>query len=164
MRVKKEAVPENAVRWIDESLESLPNIHWYLEKTSGVQSYEAKFTKSDRRYSVEFSEDGSIEDIEYIARWKDLPKEVMNKLDSYFQNEYDRVKIHKIQVQYTGADSTLSRALRKDDILSLTRRYEIEYYGKKNREKVFWEGLFDERGGLIEKREIIQRPVDNLNY
>ncbi len=163
-RVKKEKVPERALNWLSESLENLPNLHWYLEKTSGKPSYEAKFKKSGRRYSIEFSEDGSIEDIEYIAKWKDLPKDVMNTIDSYFQNEYDKVKTHKIQVQYTGADSILSKALRKDDILSLTRRYEIEYYGKQKREKVFWEGLFDEHGGLIEKREIIQRPVDNLNY
>lgn len=163
-RIKAEDAPERALKWLDNNLEGSPKINWYLEITSGRKSYEAKYKKEEKKYSVEFSTDGSVEDIEFIVKWNQLETEVKSMLEAYFEKQYTRYKITKIQVQYTGAESNLAQVLKGDHSADVKTRYEIEYYGKNENEKTLWEGLFTAEGELIEKREIIQRPVDNLNY
>jgi hypothetical protein len=42
--------------------------------------------------------------------------------------------------------------------------YEIEYYGKTDKDNTLWEGLFDANGRLIEKRSVNLKLTDNLDY
>jgi len=163
-RIKANEAPPKAVHWLVNSFEAAPEITWYVETTSGKRSYEAKYKKAGKKYSVEFSDEGYVEDIEFIVKWKNLNSEVKSALKRHFEKHYTRFKIHKIQIQYTGSDTDLARVLTGNDAKEIQTRYEIEYYGKQKSEKIFWEGLFTSEGELIEKREIIQRPVDNLNY
>ena len=169
-RIKEGEVPEKAIEWSKDAFEGLGKIKWYRELSSESEneatkeSYEAKLYWKGKYHSVEFDKNGNIEDIEIIRSWRELSEEVREKLEEYFKEEYDKYKIQKIQIQYTGSSDNLEDIIDEEEFEDITTRYEIVYYGKNSENKYLWEGLFNETGEFIEKSRIVQRPTDNLNY
>lgn len=163
-RVNISEVPNSAVRWFNEVYPDAKKVKWYAEETSGRNSFEAKSKYRNSLHSVEFSEDGRIEDIEILREWTELPSQTQSELTAFFEEVCTRYKIRKIQEQWTGSSEKLKKAVENYDSGEVAVRYEIEYYGVDDDQKALWEGLFTEDGSFIEKREIILRPTDNLNY
>ena len=81
-----------------------------------------------------------------------------------FGSNFLKYRIRKIQQQWTGTPDDLEDATDENEIDNITIRYEIEFYGRNEEERSLWEGLFDNRGNFIEKRKVILRPTDNLNF
>lgn len=164
MRIHEKEVPENALSWFNEVFAKASKVKWYAEETSGKQSFEAKLKHNDHKLSVEFSEAGTIEDIESEILWNSLPANLQQNLEKFFDRHFNRYSIRKIQRQWTGSEDALKSALSQKDAAEITTRYEIEFYGVDDDRKALWEGLFTNEGALIRKREVILRPTDNLNY
>jgi hypothetical protein len=163
-RVRRNEVPESAIKFMDDAFEGLKRIKWYHEITSGKESYEAKLKWDGKIYSVEFNDNGVIEDIERQLDFNELPDEVKGNLNDWFQCNYTRFKIRKLQEQWTGSPDDLEDAIDEQEIEEVEIRYEIEYYGKNEEQDNLWEGLFDDEGKFIQKRKMIIRPTDNLNF
>ena len=163
-RVNDSEVPSPAQQWIKEYYGNKLNISWYEEMTSGKHSYEAKFKWKGKWHSVEFDDNGVLEDIEINIKPQKMPSTVMDQIDAYFQAQYSRYKIMKIQEQWTGRSEELKKAIHRKEAYDITVRYEIEYYGKSDDQEEVWEGLFDAQGEFIQKRRIVLRPTDNLLY
>ncbi len=169
-KIKKNEVPEKAIEWSEDAFEGIGKIKWFREISSesegagNKESYEAKLYWKGKYHSVEFDKNGNIEDIEIIYSWQDLSEGVREKLEEYFKAQYDKYKIEKIQIQYTGSSDNLEDIIDEEEFEDITTRYEIVYYGKNSENKYLWEGLFNEAGEFIEKSRVIQRPTDNLNY
>ncbi len=157
-------VPKQAVKWLDDAFEGEKKVQWYEEQSADKLSYEAKFDWNQHFYSVEFDSEGIIEDIEVVQKWEDLPENVQTELKKFFKKTFSRHRIEKIQLQYTGSPDDLEDLMDEDESEDITIRYELEYYGVNHEGKKVWEGLFDDKGALIEQRKIVQRPTDNLNY
>ncbi|MFW5821240.1 MAG: hypothetical protein ACOCWA_08120, partial [Bacteroidota bacterium] len=107
---------------------------------------------------------GIIEDIEKEFGFEELDPEVQQNLTGWFNSKYLNYNIRKIQQQWTGSPDDLEDAVDENELEDITIRYEIEFYGKDEEQKALWEGLFDKQGKFIEKRKVILRPTDNLNF
>ena len=162
--MRKSEVPFSAVEWFNKVYPGSKKVRWYAEQSSGKSSFEAKTKYKGNLHSVEFSEEGKIEDIEIQREWSELPVEVQAEITKYLTGDYTRQKIRKIQEQWTGPSQRMEKAVAESEPAGVYIQYEIEYYGVDESTKALWEGLFDQNGSFIEKREIILRPTDNLNY
>jgi hypothetical protein len=163
-RIEMAEVPEAAIEWFEDAYEDARRVRWYLEEGSGGPGYEAKLRWKGGRHSVEFDSTGRIEDIEIIISMRDIPSPTRKKLTQYFENQYDRYRIHKVQRQWIGESDDLEDFIDEDEYDEVENRYEIEFYGKTGSRKNLWEALFDAGGDLIRVREIKLRPTDNLNF
>lgn len=158
-------VPENAKKWLDDTYEGNPNVRWFFQTDGEKEVFEAKLKWKRKWHSVEFLPDGEILNIEILMRHKDLDKEVQQNLSTYLNDTYQRSKIDRIQIQYTGDSGDLEDLIDENEMgPSLTIMYEIEYFGRQNGKNNIWEGHFDKQGNFIKKRAIELRSTDVLNY
>ena len=156
-------VPEVSRQWLSTAFPNLPKVKWYKETTSGKESYEAKFKRNKKRYSVEFDTNGAVEDVERLTKWRALSNEVQASLGSTF-DEMERFKLIKIQEQWTAATPRLlSEAILNNDRAAITLRFEVVFKANIEGEQAIWEGLFDANGQMLSKRKVILRPTDNLD-
>ncbi len=162
--VQASAVPSAARDWLHETYASTGRLHWYLEESSDGTSYEAKFRHHGAWHSVEFDETGALQDIEIKISLKDLPETVRQGLIVYLDTTYTKYRIRKIQQQLSGPPPMVRMIIQNEPAEEVTYRYEVEFYGKSDRSKALWEGLFDDQGQLLQRRKIVLRPTDNLNY
>ena len=65
-RIRKSQFPEKALEFIQQQLLDAKRIKYYKEIDGAKRSYEVKFKKDRLKYSVEFDEDGNLEDVEDI--------------------------------------------------------------------------------------------------
>lgn len=157
-------VPSAAREWFNETYPEPARVQWYFEQTSGEISYEAKLKQAGQWHSVEFGEDGSLQDVEIISRWRTLPEAVQRAISTYLDTTYTRYRVRKIQRQLSGPPNAVQEAVRDEKTNGPIERYEVEFYGNDGQEKALWEGLFDDAGQLMKKRRIVLRPTDNLLY
>ncbi|MHA7842160.1 MAG: hypothetical protein ACX93I_02495 [Winogradskyella sp.] len=99
-RITESEFPEAAI----EVIKGLPNdckrLRFYKETDGKKQSFEVKFKYKRKRYSLEFSEDGVIEDLEVLTKFKLLSERVKVKINDYFKDSFKKHKIIKLQQQY----------------------------------------------------------------
>lgn len=157
-------VPSVARDWLHGTYSRTGRLRWYLERSSDGISYEAKFKHRGAWHSVEFDESGALQDIEIRVDWINLPELVRQGMVAYFDTTYAKHRIRKIQQQLSGSPEAVRAIIRNEPAQTVTHRYEVEFYGKNNRSKALWEGLFDNQGQLLLRRKIVLRPTDNLNY
>jgi hypothetical protein len=137
---------------------------WYRESNLEEVSFEAKFKYNNYYHSVEFDSLGNVEDIEIAIAYNSLEKDIKSNIDTYFNSNYLKHKIIKVQKQYSGSIETLKEAAVKGVEDEVVVKYEIEFYGKTDNTKELWEGLFNQSGQFLHKRKIVLRPTDNLNF
>ncbi len=157
-------VPLVARDWLHETYLHTKRLRWYLERSSDGTSYEAKFRHHGAWHSVEFGEEGMLQDIEIRVSLNDLPETVRRGMTVYFDTTYTKYRIRKIQQQLSGPSDVVRAVIQNEPAEGVTYRYEVEFYGKNDRSKALWEGLFDYQGQLQQRRRIVLRPTDNLNY
>lgn len=163
-RIDAQEVPQLARSFVEE-LGFTDKIKWYIEEGLNKISYEAKTKQHSKKYSVEFSKDGVIEDIEIKINKKEVDPAVWDKITTYLKATYDKYKVCKIQKQYTGAERELIKSVRQNHrTTGTTLKYEIEIKGKKDGEYQMVEFLFDEGGHPLQQAIIIQKNTDHLEY
>ena len=163
-KVNADQVPERSSTWIAEAFPNASKVKWYSEETSGKKSYEAKLKWQNRKYSVEFSKEGDIEDVEIKLNWKKLPEDIRKQLKNSF-SQIEKFKLLKIQEQWSAADPDLLKAaIQQRDKKQINVKYEVEFRAMINGVHGQWEGLFDTSGKLLQTRRILTRPTDNLDF
>ena len=165
-RVDATEVPAAAREWVSDTYDQPRRLRWIYEESSDGLSYEAKLKHRRRWHSVEFGQDGTLQDVEIIVRDRELPETVRQPIRAYLDSVYTRHRIKKVQRQFTGSSSALRQAVREEstDKVGVAERYEVEFYGRDKQGKALWEGLFDDTGRLLRKRRVVLRPTDNLTY
>ncbi len=162
--VQASAVPSAARDWLHETYASTGRLHWYLEESSDGTSYEAKFRHRGAWHSVEFNKTGALQDVEIKVNLSSLPEPVRKGMVVYFDTTYTKYRVQKVQQQLTGTPEAVRAVIQNLPTGKVTCRYEVEFYGKNDQSKALWEGLFDDQGQLQQRRKIVLRPTDNLNY
>ncbi|AFU70190.1 hypothetical protein P700755_003591 [Psychroflexus torquis ATCC 700755] len=163
-RVKEDEIPNQAKEWLEDAFEQQRRTKWYYQTDGGKQGYEAKLKQNKHLHSVEFDMEGKVENIEIKIKEDEIKEEAYQTIFDYFKSNYIRYSLKKIQIQYTGKADDLEDLIDEDEIENLVINYEIEYYGKTDKDNTLWEGLFDANGRLIEKRSINLKLTDNLDY
>jgi len=163
-RIKRAEVPEKAVRFID-SAKLTKKLKWYEEQGLRLTTYEVKTCHNKSKYSIEFDASGSIEDIEIDRKWNEIPADTQSIINSFLDSIYQKKKIRKVQIQFTGSSDELHKMLTQpNSTVTVTTKYEIVVKGKKNNEYEMVEYLFSDNGKMERRSKIILKNTDNLEY
>jgi hypothetical protein len=163
--ISLEQLPINAQVLLAQFPNNIDGIKYYKETDNDKISFEAKFKLEGYYYSVEFNDDGILEDIEQLIKKKYIPKLAFHEIEKHFDARYEKVKYIKIQKQYVNTSNTnninfVTEALNntlKDDI-----NYEIIAEVKHNSKRIISEFLFNLNGELILSRELAPYSYDYL--
>ncbi len=164
-RIKKSQFPDAGLTLINSKLKNVKRLKFYKEIDSVKKSYEAKFKKNRLWYSIEFDEDGKLEDIEITIQTVDIPNESNEAIALYLAENFKSYKIKKIQQQYVAkgdADKTINDAFQNLILPSLN--YEIMVTGKKGNGYEDFEILFDAMGTFKTIRKSLPPNYDHVLY
>lgn len=163
-RIKSEIIPQAAKDFID-SIGSNFKIKWYKEVSLNDTTIEAKFKYNKKKFSVEFDTLGKLQDVEFVIKKREISPEVYNKIETKLDSLYQKWKIQKIQISYSGKSSGIITSLRKNESIdSVNVSYEIVLKGKKLDYTQLYEITFTEKGKTATILEIIQDKADHLEY
>ena len=166
-RIKKSQFPTNALAFIEEELKHAKRIRFYRETDSTRISYEAKFKLDRLHYSVEFDQQGKLEDIEILIKEVDIPNESLNLMKSYLKEYFTKHRILRIQQQYpVSEDEPVQQTIRNafQNLLLPSIRYELMVAGKKDDGYQDYEILFDADGNFMNMRKSLPANYDHILY
>ncbi|NNE30460.1 MAG: hypothetical protein HKN16_12550 [Saprospiraceae bacterium] len=162
--VKEDQVPGNALKVID-NFNFNKKVKWYKEFGLDDTTYEAKTKYQGKKYSVEFSTEGSLEDVEIRTKEKSIPTPSLNKMGELLASRFSKYRLRKIQIQYLGDPNVMLTSIRSGKLLpGVVKNYEIVVVGKVDKSYKAIEFLFSEEGDLILSREIIERRQDHIEF
>lgn len=164
VRLKTEEVLPTALSYVD-SFNFDKKVKWYQEFGIDKISLEAKTKYKGQRYSIEFNEEGTLEDIEIEISSADIPVKTRDTIYHFFKGKYGKCDVKKIQIQYTGSREIIWSYLNR--MPSQTKpeiNYEIVIHAKENKVYKAYEYLFSETGQYLQSKEIIQGNLDHLEY
>lgn len=162
--IKATQVPEPALEFVNQTFYK-KRIKWYAEESQKGRSIEAKVKQDGTVYSIEFDEKGNLQDIETLISFNSLPQDLQKAIMKTLEADFTRIKIHKMQRQWTGNAATLQQlASKKKPEKEYTTRYEIVIRGSKDRSTSDYEVLVDDHGKLISKSKIIQKDSPHLLF
>ncbi|MEM7186524.1 MAG: hypothetical protein AAF466_07680 [Bacteroidota bacterium] len=164
VRIQEADVPAVALDYVNAFAFS-KKIKWFKEYGLESTSIEAKTRSDGKRFSIEFNDNGKLEDVEIDLRWKQLPEEVRSTIDRYLNEIYGKYRLDKAQIQYSGDPDHILRFLRKkEEHQNITIRYELVIHARVRKQYRQFEYLFDDAGSYIRSAEIILRNSDNIEY
>lgn len=162
--IKTAQVPKSALQYVDQVFEGR-RTKWYAEESQKGRSIEAKVKQDGTIHSIEFDEAGKLQDIETLISFKSLPEALRNTLEKTLEAEFSRIKIIKVQRQWTGPAKTLQLLLaKKEPAEKYTTRYELVIRGTKDRSTSDYEVLVDDQGTLIRTSKIISKDNPHLLF
>lgn len=166
--IEQSEMPEEAVELLKPLLEDVRKVKLYYETDGKMESYEAKFIWKSKPLSIEFYKDGKLMDIEHLIKFKEIDKKPLRNIKDYFNDNFTRHKILRIQRQYSTEQDEGEKDIIEDlmtaDREDIIIRYEIVAEVQNNEVLGAYEFLFDHKGDLIEKREAERRSSDNFLY
>lgn len=163
-RLKKADIPPLAFELI-ESLAIPGKIKWYLEQSLNGNSVEAKFRFNQKYYSIEFDTEGNLQDVEITIQINEISDKVKETIFKKLESEFNKYSIQKIQAHYPGKSAEVLSIIKKPlNLNGKTVKYELIVNGKTGNTTKQYEIVFDTNGILIEKKEIIQKNTDNLEF
>ena len=162
--IKPAQVPKSALQYVDQIFETR-RTKWYAEESQKGRSIEAKVKQDGTIYSIEFDEAGQLQDIETLISFKSLPEALRQAIEKTLEADFSRIKINKVQRQWTGPANTLQLLLaKKEPPEKYITRYELVIRGTKDRSTSDYEVLVDDQGKLIRTSKIISQDNPHLLF
>lgn len=163
-RVKKAEVPEAAIRFVD-AMQLSSRIRWYKETGYNKTTYEAKTRYKGEKYSIEFSQDGVIEDVEVEIKPEDIHSDTYAEIVKHLSSEHDKYSIEKVQIQYSGNPDLIPSFFRTGENKNgIVIHFEIVISARADGSYTMFEYLFRETGEFVQKSRITLKTTDNLEY
>lgn len=159
-RIQSTEVPKKAVELVQKWNFS-SKVKWFAEESNDGISFEAKVKFKGTLHSIEFSENGTILDVEKIVKFSKLPKNIQESIEKALSNNFQKFKITKIQIQFLGSENEIFNAVFKDEVLPKNTNYEIELKGKKSNEFFMYEVLLS--ADFVLKKELKFSSVNSIN-
>lgn len=165
-------VPQKALEFIN-AFDVQKKVKWYKEQGLNTTSIEAKFKLLGSKYSVEFSNEGELQDIEQKVVFKKLPKELQKTIIAHLEDHFDAYSIEKTQIQYKGEPkfilmwrgfSDFPRYSMASAVAGIESSYEIIIRTRTKNKVQLFEYLFNRNGKKIAQKEIITRDTDILTF
>ncbi len=164
-RIRKKDVPEEVMGWFKDAYEKKKKVKWFYQTDGEKKVYEAKLNYKQQKHSVEILPSGEVVNIEILIEFEEIEDKAKSNINAYLKSNYSKYNYKKIQIQYTGSSDDLEDLIDENEFdEDLSIQYEIEFYGKNNKEDDLFEALFDHHGNLIERRKIKLKATDNLDY
>lgn len=163
-RLKQSDVPSIALKLID-SLAIPGKIKWYSEESLTGTTIEAKFRFSKKNYSIEFDTEGNLQDAEVTIQINEITDTVRGIILKNLESEFNKYSIQKIQAHYPGKNPEILSIIHNPKREAVNNvKYELVVNGKTGNTTKQYEMVFDNSGILTEKKEIIQKNADNLEF
>lgn len=164
IRVSKNEMPKQAILLLDDfKHKKFLKTSYFFETDKNKKSYEAKFIYKKLAYSIEFSENGDLQDVEIVEKHQKLPQALMAKIEAFLQQKFDANKIEKIQSQYLNKGNA-KKTLQKSFQHKKPDNYELIVQVKKDKKYFVYEFLFTASGELIKKQKVHQNAYDYLIF
>ena len=160
-RLKENEVSKKAVAYTS-MFGFKKDVKWYGEESQDGKSIEAKGKVNKHTYSVEFTTDGNLIDIEKRIAFKELDKNEQILINNLLCTSFIKFSIKKVQLQFTDID--------KNDINKLTAglitnyNYEIVVKGKKKSTYHLYEFLISKKGKILKELKFSSVNTDNLEF
>lgn len=166
-RIKRSQFPEQALQFIEDSLNNVRRLRFYKETDSSRTNFAAKFKKERLHYSMEFDKDGILENINLLVKEVDLPRDSFAQIRLYLDTSFLSYRIRKMQQQYRvrpgeAKESTLRNAFQ--NLLLPSVNYELIVVGKKEDGNNDYEILFGSEGDFISIRTSLPPNYDHILY
>lgn len=148
-RINIAEVPEAAVHFLQEYLPDSRKIKWYFEQDGAHQSYECKFKRFRKKYSIEFDSEGLLEDIEISYPVRKLPEQIEKTLE----RNSKKFNIKRSQIQFKEKRNELFQP----DLWTKIKFKEAIYFFELEviLAGEFFELLIDSKGNILSKRRIV---------
>lgn len=165
-RIRKSQFPTAALDVMESELQEVKRLKFYKETDSAKTSFEAKFKKDRLWYSVEFDEKGHLEDIEVLIKEVDIPSDALAKMITYFESQFSKYRIKRIQQQYPANQEQLKETFRNafQNLLLPSLNYELIVAGKVDKNYFDYEILFDAEGNFKKIRKSLPPNYDHVLY
>ncbi|MEM9675914.1 MAG: hypothetical protein AAF992_25205 [Bacteroidota bacterium] len=165
-RIKKSEMPSAALNYLSEHwLSKSRKIRYYYETDGANTSYEAKLIREKRRFSIEFDSSGSLQDIEELIDYEQIPASVQANIDLILSQKYSKYRIQRVQRQFLPDTIQQNALLHFSGLTSETvDNFEIEIDTQEGSAVQSYEMLFNVEGLLVQRRTIIRRSLDNFLY
>ena len=166
-RIRKEQFPETAIKVLRSHLDEVRRLRFYREVDSNRRSFEMKFKKDRLHYSVEFTPEGMLEDVEVLIKPVDIPGESWAKIQAGLSDRFTRYRVRRIQQQYPRTafdtdDQTLRNAFQ--NLLLPELNYELVLQARTDQGLMQYEALFDSEGNLMNLRKALPANYDHILY
>lgn len=163
-RIKRSEVSAKALQYVERNFEGV-RIKWYGEENLDGKAIEAKGKRDGKLYSVKFSTDGDLQDIEMVVSFNSIPENVKNAVEKNLDKRFSKFRIQKTQIQWVGDAAELAALIRGEKITgTYATNYEITLQGTKDRRTDYYEVLADYKGEIVRESRIVQRTNQNLIY
>ncbi len=164
IRIKEGDVPAMARSFVD-SMNLSGRVRWYKEIGFNRNSIEAKIRSNGQRYSIEFSDDGTFEDVEIEVKVSDILADVYSMMMERLQTDLGRFTIRKVQVQYSGSrNSGLAYFRNRQTHNNIDIHYEIVVSARVDDSFQLMEYLFTATGEFVHRSKVILRNTDNIVF
>ncbi|MDP5061869.1 MAG: hypothetical protein NWP64_08125 [Maribacter sp.] len=165
-RILKSQFPAKAIATINENLTDFKRIRFYKETDSTKISFEAKLKKDKLWYSIEFDENGTLEDIEILIKITDIPNDAYANIESYLNKNFTKYRIKRLQQQYPSKNESLEATFKSafQNLILPTNNYEIVIVGKKDKGYLDYEIQFDAEGNFRKIRTSLPPNYDHVLY
>ncbi|MFD2725062.1 hypothetical protein [Hyunsoonleella rubra] len=101
-RIPASEFPEIAQGYFNIISHEVKYLKYYKETDGDKKSFEVKFKYKKEHYSAEFDTLGKLEDIEIVIKKRHIPKDVYSAISKYFDENYRKVVVVKVQKQYVN--------------------------------------------------------------
>ncbi|CAG5080663.1 hypothetical protein [Parvicella tangerina] len=164
-KISAEKVPVKALGFTKQLISSTDAIKWYREESQDGTTLEAKLDRKGLLLSVEFDTTGQLIDLEILVDHKDLPDSISNEILHELDSSFQKYKIVKIQLQYSGLESDVLEVIKgSSDETAITVKYEVVVRAKADKSWQWYETTHDRNGTMIEKLIIVRNNTDHLEY
>jgi len=161
-RIDAISAPQTAQNFV-AAFQKGSRIKWIKEINAEGNSVEAKFKADGKRYSIEFSEQGILEDVEVIITFSEMPEDVKDKIQKHLKEAFDYYKVEKIQAQYRQSEKEILAWRTSNNVLKPL--YELVVKSRNSGEKAQrFEFLFDTDGNFVERAKVISRSDNILRF
>ncbi|PQJ77418.1 hypothetical protein [Polaribacter glomeratus] len=164
-RIKSNEVPVKSLQVI-KMWNFKKKVKWYAEESNDGKTFEAKVGYKKHRYSIEFSEQGEILDVEKTVKFTDLSKEIQQKIKQNLSRRFVKYKIKKVQIQYLGTETAIFNEVFRLEKLSNSVKinFEIILKAKKENTYALYEILVDDNGDVLKELKFKQESSLNLEF
>ena len=165
-RIRENVFPKIALQLLRDHIKNPRNLKYYRETDSLKMSYEAKFKLKKRRYSVEFTKTGELEDVEVLINREEVPPGTMEKIRTYLKNNTRKYHIERIQKQYVNTPDINSIDVLKSALNNLSSQvinYEMIIWVSRREASGRVEFTFDHQGNFVSERSFAS-SYDHVRY
>jgi len=166
-RINLSEFPSEAQNVLSKLPKDCKRIKFFKETDGNKQSFEAKFKYNGRRYSLEFSSEGIIEDVEVRVKMNAIEDSSQDQIKEHFKSSYLKYKLIKIQKQFVfnqnlDPDTFVAQVLNQEstDIIN----YEIIAEIKTEDGRELREFTFDNKGSFINFRVVEPSSYEHVLY